>query len=507
MGSVEVDAKIRGEDGATLQEASKYHTRDELQQEAIDLNRLNPDVNGDGKVSASEARIYSLLRKQDSSGDGKLTIGELYKGLEALTKVEKKRSMFTKGFFMMSAVSLIQVLLIVGLITGIVVALKDQFVADNTLTGSSGAILKTAEATVELPLYVAPVLPVKQREALSVMTISYRDPTMHDQMVQAGLIGENDTTLEYPTVEETVTVLSFVRFNATAAEIGVASRHVGEQRTVRLFNGEATLVTTRADGTSYHAMLCAGKVSCAAFTVEAGIADLLIEQANGNLTAIGVEVPTGRRLESNVASIHRRLSESGDCPCVDGWVKYKGEWVQPTDEEAAEAGYEKSGVVGACGCVTWVKKEGARRELFEGDVCEDAADELVAKMTEEALGRALSSCAALKDIVGACEHEMAKLNCPASCGYCAPSAPPVPPAAPPPPLPPVEPPQPPSRPPLPARGPALALGDTPVCRKLPKATSCAAGRACGSAAARRAGAGLRASRCRGDGVATQLFWS
>ena len=100
----------------------------------------------------------------------------------------------------------------------------------------------TPVATEELPLYVAPVLPVKQREALSVMTISYHDPTMHDQMVQAGLIGENDTTLEYPTVEETVTVLSFVRFNATAAEVGVATRRVGEQRTVRIFNGEATLV-------------------------------------------------------------------------------------------------------------------------------------------------------------------------------------------------------------------------------------------------------------------------
>ena len=35
----------------------------------------------------------------------------------------------------------------------------------------------------------------------------------------------------------------------------------------------------------------------------------------------------------------------------------------------------------ACGCVTWVKKEGARRELFEGDVCEDAADELVKQIT------------------------------------------------------------------------------------------------------------------------------
>ena len=227
-------------------------------------------------------------------------------------------------------------LLIVGLVAGIVVALKDQFVADNTLTGSSGAILKTAEATEELPLYVAPVLPGKQREALSVMTISYRDPTVHHRMVEAGLIGENDTTLEYPTVEESVQVLSFKKFNDTAADLGVAPGEPGGHRIIRLFNGEATLVTTRADGTSYHASLCAGKVSCAAFTVETGIADLLIEQANGNLTAIGVEVPTGRRLEANVASIHRRLSEEGDCPCADGWVKFEGQWVQPTDAEADE---------------------------------------------------------------------------------------------------------------------------------------------------------------------------
>ena len=124
MGSVEVDAKIRGDDGATLQEPSKYHTRDELQKEVIDLDRLNPDVNGDGKVSASEARIYSLLRKQDVSGDGKLTIGELYKGLEALTKVDKKRSLFTKGFGIMSLVSVLQVLLIVGLVAVVLVATK-----------------------------------------------------------------------------------------------------------------------------------------------------------------------------------------------------------------------------------------------------------------------------------------------------------------------------------------------------------------------------------------------
>ena len=113
----------------------------------------------------------------------------------------------------------------------------------------------------------------------------------------------------------------------------------------------------------------------------------------------------------------RRLSESGDCPCVDGWVKFDGQWVQPTDAEAEEAGYVRSADAdNACGCVTWVKKEGERRELFEGE-CEDAADDLVATMTEDAIGFRVESCAGLRDISG-CEHEIAKMHCPQTCGLC-----------------------------------------------------------------------------------------
>ena len=48
----------------------------------------------------------------------------------------------------------------------------------------------------------------------------------------------------------------------------------------------------------------------------------------------------------------------------------------------------------------------------------DAADELVAKVTEEVLGHAIASCVELKGIVGACEREAAKKHCPASCGLC-----------------------------------------------------------------------------------------
>ena len=373
MGSVEVDATVR--DGGSREPRPHSLSRRDtglyeassLRRQVVDLDKLNPDTDGDGQITASELKIYTLLRAQDTDGDGKLTIGELYNGLVALTKVEKNRSMFKKGFFMMSAVSLIQVLLIVGLVTGIVVALKDQFVADNTLTGSSGAILKTAEATEELPLYVLPVLPTQQRGTLSTISISYADTSLHEWMVEKGLIGENDTAVEYPGVEETAAVLSFKKYNDTAADIGVAPGEPGgPHRVIRILNGAATLLMPRNDGRVIEAPLCAGKISCASYTVEASLADELRAQAIGNLTFIGVEVPTDRRLAEDTAS---------------------------------------------------VKEEDARRGLFDDAVCEDAADDTVATMTEDAIGFRVESCAALKDISG-CEHEKAKMHCPASCGLC-----------------------------------------------------------------------------------------
>ena len=49
--------------------------------------------------------------------------------------------------------------------------------------------------------------------------------------------------------------------------------------------------------------------------------------------------------------------------------------------------------------------------------CEDATDELVATLSEEALGRTLSSCVEVK-LVGGCEHKLAKMHCPQTCGLC-----------------------------------------------------------------------------------------
>ena len=39
------------------------------------------------------------------------------------------------------------------------------------------------------------------------------------------------------------------------------------------------------------------------------------------------------------------------------------------------------------------------------------------KISEEALGRTLSSCVEVK-LVGGCEHKQAKMHCPEACGLC-----------------------------------------------------------------------------------------
>ena len=121
-----------------------------------------------------------------------------------------------------------------------------------------------------------------------------------------------------------------------------------------------------------------------------------------------------------MASIDRRLSEDGNCPCTDGFVKLDtGEWVQPTEAEAAEAGYVKADeVINKCGCVSWVKAEGSRR-LFP---CEDATDSAAATLAAD-LSMSHGSCAELR-AAGECDRDIVKQKCAASCDACGAAAPP-----------------------------------------------------------------------------------
>ena len=146
------------------------------------------------------------------------------------------------------------------------------------------------------------------------MLISYNDPSLHDFLVAEGHITANDTgPITYPRVAETVTVTSFKKYNNTAVDIGVVSTKPGQTRVVRILNGAAYLLTEHVDGSTTRADLCAGTVSCAAFTVGVDLGAALKEQAIGNLSAVGVVMSEADQatLNGHTASVGRRLRHHG----------------------------------------------------------------------------------------------------------------------------------------------------------------------------------------------------
>ena len=146
------------------------------------------------------------------------------------------------------------------------------------------------------------------------MLISYNDASLHDFLVAEGHITANDTgPITYPRVAETVTVTSFKKYNHTAVDIGVVSTKPGQTRVVRILNGAAYLLTEHADGSTTRADLCAGTVSCAAFTVGVDLGAALKEQAIGNLSAVGVVMSEDDQatLNGHTASVGRRLRHHG----------------------------------------------------------------------------------------------------------------------------------------------------------------------------------------------------
>lgn len=206
-------------------------------------------------------------------------------------------------------------------------------------------------------------------------------------------------------------VLYFKKYNNTVVDIGIVAHRPVDKRIVRIFNGEAFLVTESPGEEVKVQGLCAGKVSCAAFVVDADLAAALVDQAVGNLTAIGVEVDP-EHLEGHTATVGRSLRQLGHTGSTT--------WVAATNPDGTtcyrcELMHDLGMYPGGAPAGHAMAYDG--RRLGQGDACEDAPNELVAKITEEGVGRRLSSCAEVA-IAGGCAHEMAKMHCPASCGLC-----------------------------------------------------------------------------------------
>ena len=78
MSDLEVVATVKPAlNEESLGREASYREIGQLNVEVLDLRKLDPDINGDGKISSEEKTIYKMLMDADTSGDGKLTISEV----------------------------------------------------------------------------------------------------------------------------------------------------------------------------------------------------------------------------------------------------------------------------------------------------------------------------------------------------------------------------------------------------------------------------------------------
>ena len=78
MSDLEVVATVKPAlNEESLGREASYREIGQLNVQVLDLRKLDPDINGDGKISSEEKTIYKLLMDADTSGDGKLTISEV----------------------------------------------------------------------------------------------------------------------------------------------------------------------------------------------------------------------------------------------------------------------------------------------------------------------------------------------------------------------------------------------------------------------------------------------
>ena len=78
MSDIEVEATVKPAlSEESLGREASYREIGQLNLEVLDLRKLDPDINGDGKISSEEKTIYKMLMDADTDGDGKLNVSEV----------------------------------------------------------------------------------------------------------------------------------------------------------------------------------------------------------------------------------------------------------------------------------------------------------------------------------------------------------------------------------------------------------------------------------------------
>jgi hypothetical protein len=132
----------------------------------ISLDMLNPDADGDGKVSAKEADMHSMLKDADVDKDGNIDIDELYSCMDRMHQKrmhQKHMHLFFKRGFTASLLSnFFLITMLSGMMAAMIVACKDLYAEGVTLADGHGSIIGTREARAAL--YLTPVRALFRKE-------------------------------------------------------------------------------------------------------------------------------------------------------------------------------------------------------------------------------------------------------------------------------------------------------------------------------------------------------
>ena len=92
MSDIEVEATVKPAlSEESLGREASYREIGQLNLEVLDLRKLDPDINGDGKISSEEKTIYKMLMDADTDGDGKLNVSEVRRAPQPSALCERRR--------------------------------------------------------------------------------------------------------------------------------------------------------------------------------------------------------------------------------------------------------------------------------------------------------------------------------------------------------------------------------------------------------------------------------
>jgi len=211
---------------------------------------------------------------------------ELAKSRAAEAKQRRVAQAYKYAAFAALVIAIAVIAALSGVTIGSIAAFKDQWAQkaqrDTTaMTNGAGQILGVREQLETVPLLAAPVLSKEELDNVRTITVTIEDDAKFE--------GEAKTTYR---------IAKTVRSSKTALYFQTSG---GEKLFV--FNGEAYLITT--DGVRIE--LCEASVSCAAFQVDGGDAEALMEEAREALAAAGIE-SRARRLWGGGSWAHRLLN-------------------------------------------------------------------------------------------------------------------------------------------------------------------------------------------------------